>query len=101
MQRGRSRDRPASAIRPEGPFRFCRGDAMAQVLAVIWFLIVAFVAAGPARADFELPGLSGDAAGYAQSIQAKAPPQATPAQRDDALKQARAARERGDVTVAI
>jgi uncharacterized protein YfaS (alpha-2-macroglobulin family) len=82
---------------------------MARMLAIVWFLfvtlvfagVVAGVSAGPARADFEPPGLSGDADAYAQAIQAKAPPQATPAQRADALKQARSASERGDFAAAV
>lgn len=74
---------------------------MAPVLAIVWFLIVALLPLGPARADFDPPGLSADAAGYAEAIQAKAPPQPTPAKRDEALKQARAAVERGDFAAAI
>ncbi|WP_448191089.1 MG2 domain-containing protein [Azospirillum sp. sgz301742] len=74
---------------------------MAPVLAIVWFLIVALLPLAPARADFEPQGLSADAASYAEAIRAKAPPQATPAQRAEALKQARAAVERGDFAAAV
>ncbi|WP_207457849.1 alpha-2-macroglobulin [Azospirillum sp. SYSU D00513] len=68
------------------------------------FLVMAVAAMtvmGVARAEFDPPGLMTDASAYARSLTAKAPPQPRPGQRDETLKQARAALERKAFAEAI
>ncbi|WP_449231140.1 alpha-2-macroglobulin family protein [Azospirillum doebereinerae] len=74
---------------------------MARLLTLVWVLMVVFVSSGPVRADFTPPGALADAAGYANSLLAKAPPQPNPKLQAEALKQARAAMERKDATAAV
>ncbi|WP_085557043.1 alpha-2-macroglobulin family protein [Azospirillum agricola] len=74
---------------------------MARLLALVWILVVALMASGPAGADYTPPGALADAAAYGNSLFAKAGPQPNPKLQADALKQARAAMERKDATSAV
>lgn len=76
-----------------------------RLLVRLWFCLClavgVLVTASPGWADYAPPGLGNDAAAYAQSIHAKAPPQATAAQRADAAKKAQAALAKKDIPAAI
>ena len=73
---------------------------MLRVLLVLW-LCLAGLTATAARAEFAPPGLGNDTDAYVNTLLSKAPPQPQPANRDKALKDARAAVGRGDFPKAV
>ncbi|MBP2296164.1 alpha-2-macroglobulin family protein [Azospirillum rugosum] len=73
---------------------------MARLLALLLVLCVV-VASPPVRAEYVPPGLGNEAAAYAQSLRAKAPPQPSAQQRADALKQARSLLQQGNGAAAV
>lgn len=73
---------------------------MLRVLLVLW-LCLAGLTATAARAEFAPPGLGNDTDTYVNTLLSKAPPQPQPANRDKALRDARAAVARGDFPKAV
>jgi uncharacterized protein YfaS (alpha-2-macroglobulin family) len=81
--------------------RSCTGLILAPVLALLLILAGGPAGPGPARADFDPPGLAADAGRYAAEIRARTPPQPSETARNAALRQARAALARKEPAKAV